>query len=412
MNSASVVVRILSGLISTKVLAIFVGVEGIAILGNLRNFISALDTFSILGFRKGIVKYVAQYKDDTDKLRQVLSTVVMMILAISVILFMIIYFNTSSIEAYLFKTNNVYIRAVKIIPFVFPLYAFNVFLLSVINGALKLKKHIRISILSHILSLIITVFLVWQYEVKGAMVAVIVIPALIFFVSVTMSFQYVKWIRQHINLKHFSFEFLKKLSGFSVMALFSAIFVPFVEIQIRNFIIESEGVADAGYWESMLRISKYYLTFAMSLIALYLLPKYVVAKTNLAIKQEILKFCKTIIPIFAVGLVGVYFLRFFIIKLVLTEEFLLTEELFSWQLFGDFIKVLSSVLATLMLVKRMIWKYLITEGISVLSLYVLSVYFVKIYGVEGAVMAHFVNNILYFIMMFFIFRKILFANSR
>lgn len=404
-NSASVVVRILSGIISTKVVAVFVGVEGLALLGNLRNFISSLNTFSVLGFTKGIVKYVAEHKDNKQEIFKILSTVVYTILMVSVVLFVLLFFNTSQIESYLFNTEGVYSKIIKIIPFVFPLYAINTILLSLINGLLKLQKHIYINVISQIVALLITVFLVWQNQVKGAMIAIIIIPAFVLLITVLMSYKETKLLK-HLSLKFFSFKYLKQLSSFSVMALFSALVLPFLYIQIRNYIIDTDSILGAGYWEAMQRISNYYLMFATTLITLYLLPKYSTLKTNYDLKQEIWQFYKTIIPFFAMALLGVYFLRVIIIKLFLTESFLPAEELFFWQLLGDFIKVLSMVVSFLLLAKKMIWHYLVIESISVIILYCSSVYFIDSFGVKGATIAHSLTYIVHFVIILFIFRNV------
>ncbi|MFA7446212.1 MAG: O-antigen translocase, partial [Flavobacteriaceae bacterium] len=56
-NSVSVFIRIITGLISTSVVAKILGPSGVALLDNLRNFITSLETISVLGFNNGIVKY-------------------------------------------------------------------------------------------------------------------------------------------------------------------------------------------------------------------------------------------------------------------------------------------------------------------------------------------------------------------
>jgi len=405
-NSLSVGVKILSGLINTKVLAIFVGVEGLALLGNLRNFITSLNTFSIFGFTQGIVKYIAENKDNKNELHKILSTIVYTIVLVSVVLFVLLYFNTNKIETYLFDTKDVFSKILKVIPFVFPLYAVNTLLLSLLNGLLKLKKHIYVNIISQVVALIVTVILVWQNEIKGAMISIIVIPAIILFVTIAMSYNQTKIFR-FINFNKFSFTYLKQLSSFSVMTLFSALVLPILYIQIRNYIIDTDSTLGAGYWEAMQRISNYYLMFATSLITLYLLPKYSTLKSKYELKQEIWRFYKTIIPFFAFALIAIYFLRIIIIKLFLTEDFLPTQDLFFWQLLGDFIKVLSLVIAFLLLAKKMIWEYLITEAISVISLYLLSVYFIDLFGAKGATIAHCINYTIYLIMIVFVLRRLL-----
>ena len=61
-----------------KVIAIFVGPSGMALLGNLRNFLTSTEAFATLGFENGVVKYVAEHKKEEQKLQQTLSTILIL----------------------------------------------------------------------------------------------------------------------------------------------------------------------------------------------------------------------------------------------------------------------------------------------------------------------------------------------
>ena len=74
-NTILVVVRMLFSLISQKVLAILIGAEGIALIGNLKNVVSFVEQFSVLGTSNGLVKYISEYKDDKTQLNKLFSTV-------------------------------------------------------------------------------------------------------------------------------------------------------------------------------------------------------------------------------------------------------------------------------------------------------------------------------------------------
>ena len=58
LNSTSLGIKIIAGIFTSKAIAIFIGAEGLALIGNLSNFLKAVQSFSVLGFYKGIVKYI------------------------------------------------------------------------------------------------------------------------------------------------------------------------------------------------------------------------------------------------------------------------------------------------------------------------------------------------------------------
>ena len=115
-------------------------------------------------------------------------------------------------------------------------------------------------------------------------------------------------------------------------------------------------------------------------------------------------------PILAVGLLIIYLLRHYIIIAVFSEEFIPVEDLFLWQLLGDFVKVLSIVIAYQFLAKKMFWHYILTEAFLIIILYTTSVYFINLYDdVKGAVVAHFVSYIMYYGIILLIFGSSLFG---
>ena len=165
----------------------------------------------------------------------------------------------------------------------------------------------------------------------------------------------------------------------------------------------------AGYWEAMNRISTYYLMFVNSLMTLYFLPRFSEITDKKEFRTEVFSFYKNIAPVFGLGLLVIYLLKPFLIILFLTEDFLPVKELFGWQLLGDFVKILSVLIAYNFIAKRMFWHFIITELFLVFITYFTSLYFVDIYGVVGANIAHFVSYVMYFIIILIIFSSSLFG---
>jgi len=279
---------------------------------------------------------------------------------------------------------------------------------AIMNGFSKYKYLIIFNIFGQILGAIITILLIWKNRIDGALTAVAIAESIIFLITLVGIIN-----RQNlaplIKASKFSFKLTKKLSSYSGMALFSAIILPLVALFIRNYIIDNVGVESAGHWEAMNRISNYYLMFVSTLLSLYILPRFSEIDTIKDFRKEVFSFYKTIIPIFGLGLIIIYFLRHFIVLIVLTEEFQPVEDLFFWQLLGDFIKVLSVVIAYQFLAKRMFWHYIITEAFSVTTLYFTSQYLIDEFGVVGANMAHFVTYVLYYGIILMIFYSSLFG---
>ncbi|HEX9601015.1 MAG TPA: O-antigen translocase, partial [Mariniflexile sp.] len=68
LQAASVLTRIIAGILTSKAIAVFIGPTGLALIGNLRNFVSSFQTIAILGFYNGAVRYISDFKDDVVEL--------------------------------------------------------------------------------------------------------------------------------------------------------------------------------------------------------------------------------------------------------------------------------------------------------------------------------------------------------
>ena len=192
------------------------------------------------------------------------------------------------------------------------------------------------------------------------------------------------------------------------MALVTAIAIPMVSIVIRNYIIDEVGIKEAGHWEAMQRISDYYLMFINSLMTLYFLPRFSEIDSKIEFRKEVFSFYKTTMPIFGIGLVIIYLFRSFLVSLIFSEAFQPTEDLFLWQLLGDFVKVLSIVIAYQFIAKKMFTHFIIIEIFLVVVMYLSSVYLIDIFGVKGAVIGHFVSYLMHYGIILLIFGSSLF----
>jgi Na+-driven multidrug efflux pump len=88
------------------------------------------------------------------------------------------------------------------------------------------------------------------------------------------------------------------------------------------------------------------------------------------------------------------------------------EKLFAWQLTGDFFKVAGWLLSYIMLAKAITKMYIITEIIFTVSYILLGYGLVHILGLQGITIAFAINNCIYFIVMVFLFKKLLFAKRK
>jgi len=401
----------LTGLVSTSVVAKILGPSGLTLIGNFRNFISSLEAISVLGFSNGILKYVAQHNKDEKQLKKIISTVFFTILGSSLVvsIFLLVLANYWNIN--IFGKQYDFSLIFKTTAITLPLFAMNIFLITIINGLSQFKKVIYINIYGNIIAFGFTVAMVLKYQTFGALFSMAFIPAILFMISwfwISKSFD----LRKYVRLNLYDFSIVKNLSEYSLMAFVSAFCMPIIYLKIRTNATEFIGIENAGNWEAINRLSAFYMIFVSKLLSLYFFPKLSQSKSDIETKHVFFEYYKSVIPMFIIGALTLYFLRDTLISVVYSERFSVLSDLFFWQLIGDFFKVCSLILGYQFFAKKMTIAFISTEVMSLAILYVSSNFLMKVYQAEGIVMAHATTYIVYFLVILILFRKIVFKSRK
>lgn len=400
-NSTGVILRSVLGLISQKLIAVFLGPDGIALVGNLRNALALFGLGATTGIDQGVLKYQSEFDEEPSILKKLYITSAAYVLLGSFFVFLILFFGANFWSNYLFKTSR-FDYLFIILSFTMPFTALYNMCFAVINGKSNYKKATIISFVTYTLVTLLIIILVIFYQLPGALLAVILTPIA---QLITLFLFAKKEMHLFLNIKiRFDKLFKNKLFVFIVMAIAAVVLSNVVELQLRNYLIQKLSANDAGYWTSMMSLSNYYLSFMTGIYSLYVLPKYAKIKSLKVFKLELFKIYKFVIPVFSLFFLGIFLFKIVIIKLLYTNEFLPMAQLFKWQLLGDLIKIIAMVLAYQFIAKKK-WKlFIITEVISYILLYIFGIYFVNKMGVEGVVFAHFLRYVVYLLIIIFTVR--------
>ena len=184
-----------------------------------------------------------------------------------------------------------------------------------LNG-LKLIPYLTIvNISGTIVGLLITIFLAYRFGVYGVLIATNFTAFTLFGVHLYFFNKY-KWFSFRELLAPFDRVTGKLLSNFTLMAIVSGVLSPTIQLLVRDRIIEKFSFQEAGYWQSVTRISDYYLGFITSVIAVYYLPRLSEITNNGELKSEIWKMYRIILPTIAVTSFLIYLCRFLIIHFI------------------------------------------------------------------------------------------------
>ncbi|WP_246201667.1 O-antigen translocase [Budvicia diplopodorum] len=366
-------IKILYGLVLLKLIAVYLGPDG---LGELGNFMSLVTIFTVIaggGVINGIIKYVAEYKNTPDKLYGFIYTSLVYSICFSIVVLILSIIFSNYISILIFgndKYSSVIIFAAlsQII-----LSLVNV-IVGIVNGYRNTVLYAKITIFGYIISFPVVYFFIKYSGYVGAAKSLVVASALMILPAIIFCFRYfsLNEFKTHASLDS---KYLKDISKFSLMLLVSVSTFPISEIIIRNIIIENVGLANAGIWQSLTKLSAVYMGFIGIFLNFYFMPLLSEKGNDISsINRIVIKFSCIILISFFCTSIFFYFLRSFIISLVFSKEFLVAGDFIIYQLIGDFFRVGSYIIGFIVVAKAATKLYIFAEILQC-TLYVSIVYF-------------------------------------
>ena len=404
LNSVSVGVSFVLGLLSSKIISVFLGPSGMALMGSFRNFTAMIKSIATLGMNTSVVKLIVENKEDKEEVSIIYSTFFGVFLGLAIVLGVSVALCSIWISNWIFFTNS-YTTPIQFFGLMLPLIVINVFWTSVYNSFEKFNHIISIQIISNLIIFASTAYLIWQNNIQGGLLSVAVGEVIMFFVT----YLFIRKTFKNFNFDYHQIELKKYLSDmqrFSIMALLSAVLVPLTLISIRDNIVSVHSIQEAGIWDGVNRLSSFYMLIFNTGLSMYYMPKLASLKTDSEFKMELKSYFKTLVPLFIGMILVILILKSYIIQLAFTEEFNKINSILIWQLLGDFFRIMTLAFGFQILVKSMLKKYFIIEFVFNFSFLILAYLLIPSRSSEGVVQAYLAANVVSFLIILFMFRKL------
>ena len=357
-----------------------------------------------LGISNAVVKLFVENKEDKEELSIIYSTFFWLFLGIATLLCVGVVLTAPILSNFLFYSNQ-YTTPLRFFGLFLPLMVINSFWLAIYNGLEKYKSIILIQVISNVVLFGTTAFLIVENNIEGGLLSVAVGECLM----VGVTFVFVRKDKQYFQFqlqKILNVKYLKIIQKFGFMALLSAVVVPATLMIIRNTIVKYYTIEEAGLWDAINRLSGFYMMFFSSGLSLYYMPKLASIHTESEFKIELKEYYKIFVPLFLAMLVVLYLAKSMILKVAFTEEFSRINDLLIWQLMGDFFRIMTLAFGFQVLVKTMMKRYFLIEMIFNGTYLFLALYLLPTFGIKGALQAYCGANILSFLVILLMFRKL------
>lgn len=409
LSGIATIIKILSGLIVNKVISIMIGPSGLAIIGNFQNLLSILTTLGTGAINSGVTKYTAEYYNDHQKRKELIGTAFVVTIVCSLLIGIIFCFVGEEVFHQIFKTSD-YDFIIFVLGGTLVFNSVNLLILSILNGYKQIKIYILANIVGSIASLILTTIFTFFFGMVGALLSLVLVPSFVLVFTLYISWKYKVEVNAIFSVA-FNKKIFKNLIQYSLMAITSILAVSIVQILIRTYLSNKISIDAAGYWQAITKISDIYLMVITMALSTYYLPRLSEINNNRELGEELIKGYKLIIPITMLSSGLIFIFKDFIINILFSSEFRPMRELFLYQLIGDNFKIMSWLLGYIMVAKAMTKIYIITEIGFSLIYYLFTVISVQYLGMNGATFSFAISYIIYFLVMIYIFRRVLIPNN-
>ena len=385
--------RLLAALVVIKLVAWFAGPEGVGKLGQFTSLMSLLAVLAGGGISAGIVKYVAEYRHDPQRLARLLAAALWYALCASVLMGCLALLFSRQLAQWLLDDPR-YAGLIRVLAIAQLGIALVNYILAVINGFMDVRRLALIQVLGSLLSIVMVIWLARWLHLYGALLALIVSQLLWLAVGLPAWWRSPYFQRSMLRLR-FDREMTLRLAAFSVMTLTAALVSPLVNIAVRDHLALQLGWEQVGYWQAVSKVSDAYLLFLTAAINIYYLPKLAAIRERAALVAELRNAYRYILPVVVVLAAAVYALREWVTRLLFSADFAPANALYGPQLAGDVVKIASFILSYVMLAKAMTRLFVISECVFAASYLALVYVFTAHFGLVGAMYAFAANYLAY-----------------
>lgn len=347
----------LVNLVVIKLISVAIGPAGLGAIGNLISVLTFIMVFAGGGVANGVVKYVAQHRDQPRVMLRFIESALALGFSVSGVVFLVSLFAAEPIARALFGTATLFWLS-PVLGIAHLICFLGTATIAIANGNQRSDIFAAISIIAYVGCIPVAYLLIERFGFTGSAMALMAmtgctgIPAL--WVALRSPLRRAVKLRFHRTEMHM-------LLRFSVMAFASAAAFPLAEILIRTALTSKLGLVDAGIWQASIRLSGAILGFYTVFLATSYMPRL----SALTDPKASLRFVHVSLlrtaGAFAILALGVYLSRSLVVPLLFSKEFRTLEPLLAWQLLGDLFRVSAYVVAFFFIARAQLWLHIGAE---------------------------------------------------
>ena len=154
------------GIFTSKIISVFLGTSGMALIGSFRNFANFSKSTATLGLNNSVIKIMVEHKENQKELSLIFQTFFSIFIVISVLFSALLVFFSIDISNYLFF-SDAYSNYIKLFAVFLPFMIVTVLFSSVLNSFERYKRIVKIQIASSVFVFVTSILLIYYIGLSG-----------------------------------------------------------------------------------------------------------------------------------------------------------------------------------------------------------------------------------------------------
>lgn len=331
---AQTAVRLGCSFASIKVTAVYLGPAGLALTGALGNFISLLQSTLGNGANTALVNLSAQSRErDPARSAAVVGTSIRVVLALSVAVALVLLTLQRPLAGWLLNDPS-YAPVLALLALAFPAVLLGQMVLALFSSQRNFRLVATTNISATVLGALMFVPLCALFGLQGGLIGTVLAYPMVFVAGAWLG-RSAPSTRLMAHWPHASKSIVGEIARFYPMLMVHSISMSLATLLVRQTMIEEFGTAQAGLWQSAVRLSDMYTLVVITTLSMYSLPTLSAAKDEREFRSLLVRLVGVCLGLGLLAAGVLYLLRHVVIRLVFTPQFADVAQLWPWQLLGD-----------------------------------------------------------------------------
>ena len=342
-------------IIKRKFMAVHLGPDGFGIYAQVFNFFNVAGIIASLGLSQGITTFIAKNNDEKNEISAILKSAMSVLLAIALVLIILTVLFLKPISL-LILNNGLMSWFLLIAILAVPFQILGQALLSFLQGIKNIRNITLSNVTISISGLIITVPLIIVFSTNGAVISILVLAALTFFIYLYYckgAFKAETIFGMFNFIKTFKSRYFRKLMEFGSLRFVQVLLSWFTFFIMRTIILKKLGAESNGIYEAAYTFSLLFLPFIANLLWSYSYPEYCKAGDNKALSTAINRFLRLSLTItFPAAVICTLIRPILIEKIIFTDQFSAAVQIMPIRLLVDMLTVIAWSFNVVLLAKE------------------------------------------------------------